>query len=300
MWGLICHLRQSPEILTEYDLIIQSQLKQGIVELLNSPAEEKNHRVHYLPHHAVIRHSATTTKIRMVYDASAKSDGPSLNDCLHTGPKFQQNILDLLIRFRLHLTALTADIKKAFLMIQIADKDRDILRFLWVRDVTKDQPELLELRFTRVVFGISSSPFLLNTTLRHHLQQIQADPAITDKLLKSLYVDDVVTGASNEAEAFQLYQESRKIFKAAGFNLRKFSTSSFKLQMQIDATDTPECNKDLQSTETYSSSILSPSLSTSKEERKVLGVLWNVQTDNLLIRLNTITSEAKNSNLQRE
>ena len=57
--------------------------------------------------------------------------------------------------------------------------------------------------------------------------------------------------------------------------------------------DTPECNKDLQSTETYSSSILSPSLSTSKEERKLFGVLWNVQTDNLLVHLNTIASEAK-------
>ena len=110
MWGLICHLRQSPEILTEYDLIIQSQLKQGIVELLNSPAEEKNHRVHYLPHHAVIRCSATTMKITVIYGASAKSNDPSLNDCLHTGLKIHQNILDLLIRFRLLLTVLTVDI----------------------------------------------------------------------------------------------------------------------------------------------------------------------------------------------
>ena len=115
MWGLIRHLRQSPEILAEYNSIIQSQLKQGIVKLVNSPTEEKNHRVHYLPHHAVIRRSATTTKIRVVYDASVKSNGPSLNDCLHTGQKFHQNILDLLIRFRLHLTALTADIEKALL-----------------------------------------------------------------------------------------------------------------------------------------------------------------------------------------
>ena len=79
--------------------------------------------MHYLPHHAVIRRDKDKTKLRITYDVSACSEGPSLNDCLYMGPKFDQRILDILLRFCLHQVALTADIEKAFLMISIAEKD---------------------------------------------------------------------------------------------------------------------------------------------------------------------------------
>ena len=89
-------------------------------------ADEKtdcDHKVHYLPHHAVIRQDKATTKLRVVYDASARSGGPALNDCLYTGLKFNQRIIDILLRFRSYPVALTADIDKAFLMISIAKMD---------------------------------------------------------------------------------------------------------------------------------------------------------------------------------
>ena len=67
----------------------------------------------------------------MVYDASARASGPSLNDCLHTGPKFNQKILEILLRFRCYPVAFIADIEKAFLMISVNPDDREVLRFLW-------------------------------------------------------------------------------------------------------------------------------------------------------------------------
>ena len=89
----------------------------------------------------------------------------------------------------------------------MARKDRDVLRFLWVDDVTEQQPEPLILRFTRVVFGVLSSPFLLNATIRHHLEQhFSAQPDLIKKLSRSFYMDDVVTGADNEEEAYTLYR----------------------------------------------------------------------------------------------
>ncbi|MCG8623377.1 MAG: hypothetical protein MJE68_15465, partial [Proteobacteria bacterium] len=159
--GLLHRLKQTPSILREYDGIIRDQVDKGIVEpvMETDPALS---RLHYLLHHAVIRTDKTTTKLRIVYDALAKSNGPSLNDCLHTGPKFNQLILDILMRFRSFRVALTADIEKAFLMISVAEHDRNVLRFLWVDDLAKDPPDIRILRFTRVVFGVSSSPFLLN------------------------------------------------------------------------------------------------------------------------------------------
>ena len=98
--GLLHRLKQSPEILREYNAIIQTQLEQGIVEVVKEDGVSSG-AVHYLPHHAVVRHDKDTTKVRVVYDASAKSNGPSLNDCLHVGPKFNQKINELLFRFSL-------------------------------------------------------------------------------------------------------------------------------------------------------------------------------------------------------
>ena len=97
-------------------------------------------------------------------DASARSEKPSFNECLYTGPKFNRRILDILLRFRVHWVAVTADVEKAFLMVSIAKHDRDVLYFVWVDDILAEQPNIIELRFTRVVFGVFSSPFLLNTT----------------------------------------------------------------------------------------------------------------------------------------
>lgn len=171
--GLLRRLRQNPATLQEYDKIIQDQVKKGIVQIVEPCGHKGGQKLHYLPHHAVVRQDKETTKVRIVYDASAQSTGPSLNDCLYMGPKFNQRILDTLLRFRLYKIPLTADIEKAFL-ISIAKQDRDVLRFLWFDNVLLDEPTMIELRFARVVFGVSASPFLLNATVKHHLERFLA------------------------------------------------------------------------------------------------------------------------------
>lgn len=128
--GLLRWLKQDPVILKEYNQIIQDQLEKGIIEAV--PAEENSPKiVHYMPHHAVIHRDKSTTKVRVVYDASARTGhSPSLNDCLQKGPKFNQLIFDLLVRFRSYKIALTADLEKAFLMVAVEEADRDVLRFI--------------------------------------------------------------------------------------------------------------------------------------------------------------------------
>jgi len=189
--GLLHRLRQTPDVLQQYDSIIRDEIEQGIVESV--PANSTPSLCHYLPHHAVVRNDKATTKLRIVYDASAKvADGPSLNDCLYKGPKFNQLIFDILLRFRAFKFALTADLKKAFLQVSVAENDRDVLRFLWVDDINREHPEVCILRFTRVVFGVSASPFLLNATLKYHLEQYASThPDLVGRLLESTYVDDM-------------------------------------------------------------------------------------------------------------
>ncbi|XP_044165250.1 uncharacterized protein LOC122949186 [Acropora millepora] len=125
--NLLKRLNQDPEVLKEYDSVIKEQLKNGIVEVVGKPADGEVGKTHYLPHHAVIRRDKATTKLRVVYDASARSNGAALNDCLYTGPPLAENIFDILLRFRASRIALTGDVEKAFLMVSIAEEDRDVI-----------------------------------------------------------------------------------------------------------------------------------------------------------------------------
>ena len=163
-------LSSQPEVLKEYNDVITNQLQLGIIERIESTGEIG--RVTYLPHRAVIREDKHTTKIRVVFDASAKNKGPSLNDCLYKGPCLNPLLFDMLIRFRIHNIAITADIQQAFLQISVHPEERDYLRFLWFDDVFKDKPNVIKYRFNRVIFGATCSQFLLNGDLEQYLNNM--------------------------------------------------------------------------------------------------------------------------------
>ncbi|XP_064475330.1 uncharacterized protein LOC135389194 [Ornithodoros turicata] len=133
--GLTDRLLRTHDLLKTYDDAICKYLIDGVAEKV--PENEYNHDqvdrpVYYLPHHAVIRTDRITTKCRIVFDASAhETQEISLNENLHIGPNMNPNVSVLLLRFRLHAVAFTADIEKAFLQILIHKRDRDALRFLW-------------------------------------------------------------------------------------------------------------------------------------------------------------------------
>ncbi|XP_023217501.1 uncharacterized protein LOC111619908 [Centruroides sculpturatus] len=122
---------------------------QIIEEVENVKVKETN--CHYLPHRAVIKEHSTT-KIRPVFDASAKERGNvSLNDCLAKGPNYIELIPSILNKFRLFEYGVIADIRKAFLQIEISEADRNFLRFLWWEG--GDPGKLKVFRHRRVVFG---------------------------------------------------------------------------------------------------------------------------------------------------
>ena len=187
--------------------------------------------MYYLPHHAVLREDKATTKLRIVYDASARTCSSSLNDCLYTGPKSGKKIMDILLRFRIHRVAIAADIEKALLMVAVRNEDRDVLQFLWVKDVNRNVPDVTVFRFTRVVFGVSASLFLLNATIKHHMEQHRAqEPDLSQLVYEiNIYVDDVGAGADDDDSAFQFHTRSKDILAEGGFNLHKFVSNSTSL-----------------------------------------------------------------------
>ena len=135
---------------------------------MDETEEQPPENTHYLPCQAVIRSDALTTKLRVVFNASArvKPGCLSLNDCTYTGPPLTTGIADILMRFRAHKVGLLADIEKAFLNIEVDKQQRDLMRFLWIDDINSEDPNIVIYRFCRVIFGVNCSPFLLNATLK--------------------------------------------------------------------------------------------------------------------------------------
>ena len=107
-----------------------------------------------------MRPDKETTKLRVVFDASAKhkGEGLSLNDVLDPGPSLLPLLYDILLRFRAGKVVLIGDIEKAFLNISIAPEHRDFLRFLWVDDVNSTDPEVVTLLIDFVDYVLDSYP----------------------------------------------------------------------------------------------------------------------------------------------
>ena len=255
----------------------------------------------YLPHHPVIRQDKNTTEMHIVYDASSSVNSVSLNSCLEPGPCLIPNLLDVLIRFRYHKIGLVSDIEKAFLQISMRESDRDVLRFLWIDPIKKKNPEIVMMRFARVLFGVNCSPFQLGGTVEHHLKEFEAiDPEFVVKFLESLYADDSVNGADTLEASFELYLKSRGIMDAGGFKLRKWRSNSEELIKLIndnegDSVKDQSISGDLVADDESFADIMLASREVAKEkdEEKVLGLIWNTSTDSFVFRLDRLVDLAR-------
>ena len=248
-------LSQEPELLQLYDSIIQEQEQRGFIEKVSVPDLAAD--VHYIPHHPV-RKTSSTTPIRIVYNCSFHTSGnPSLNDCLLTGPSLLTDMCGILLRFRSHPIGISTDLEKAFLHVRLDKADRNYTRFLWLTSPLDPESELQVYRFKTVLFGSTSSPFMLHATLCHHLNSY--DTLVADDMKKNLYVDNVISGCMTAPQALQYYKESRSMMNDAKFNLRAWASNCTELQELAAEEGTADTNTTV----------------------NLLGLLWNTCTDTL-------------------
>ena len=111
-----------------YDAVVQEQKEEGVIE---QAPQRSGKPEFYIPHRPVIRENAATTKLRVVYDGSARAspNSPSLNECLNPGPALQNELWGILVRQRVFPVALTGDIRRAFLQIRMYSAENG--RSLW-------------------------------------------------------------------------------------------------------------------------------------------------------------------------
>lgn len=206
---------------TEYTKFINEYLSLGHMQL----AEKTNNLTHYLPHHAILREDSTTTKLRVVFNASQKTmNGKSLNEQMAMGPLLQRDLVSIIIRWRTFKYAFTADIEKMYRQIFIADNQQDLQRILW-RD-SPNQP-IREYKLKTITYGTANAPYLAIRTLFQLAQDEEARyPHACDVIRNCFYVDDVMYGAHDLEGIKQIYNELRAVMSSAGLNLRKWSANS--------------------------------------------------------------------------
>ena len=213
---------------------------------------------YYLPHHAVIKESSETTKVRVVFDASAKtSTGISLNDTLMVGPTIQNTIFEQVLRFRLHSYVITADIEKMYRQILIHPDDRKFQKILWPY-----RGKLRDFQLNTVTFGIAAAPFLAIRTL----QQLACDeahdfPRASKLLLRDFYVDDFISGADSIEDILAIRDEMITLLRKGGFHIRQWSSNHQSVLSNIDQVFNLDCMV--------------------KEDpaQKTLGIIWDSKND---------------------
>jgi len=269
LMNLCRQLRRKPLLLQAYHEEIQQLLRQDFVEVAN-PEHDGIHT--YLPHHPVIRQDKSTSKIRPVFDGSARTKGgPSLNQCLETGPNLNPNLLSVLLRFRTNRIAWIADIEKAFLSIKLPPDDSEAVRFLWPSDPTNPNSEVTAYKWKRVPFGLNSSPFVLRAVIRKHVDQRRAEyPEAVQLIEDQLYVDDELGGANDISSAQKIVTDTVQLFSEARMKMRKWITNDHQLQEFLVSSGLA-ANVD---------GTLGHIVTTSST--KVLGVKWNTETDDFL------------------
>ena len=211
---------------------LDEYLRLGHAELvppedLNKPPKD----VFYLPTHGVAKDSSTTTKLKIVYDASAKTaSGVSLNDQLLPGPSLYPLLPSILLNFRFHQITLSADISKMFREIELHLGEKDYHRFL----VKDGEDKIVDARMKRLTYGVKSSPFLATKVLRQMASDHRETyPKAAEIVESRFYVDDCLSGAETIEEAIQQVQGLCELCKEGGMNLRKFRTSSTELRKAI-------------------------------------------------------------------
>lgn len=259
LFSLERRLEKSPNLREIYSSIIQDYLNQGHMTLIEN--EAKNISSYYIPHHCVFKSHSFSTPCRIVFDCSMKTDnGISLNDILFTGPKLQNNLFDILLNFRLHPIAMTADIKQMYRQINIVESHRPYQRILW-RFNTTDPISIYQLN--TITFGVRSSPFLSLRSIKQLAEdESESYPKAVVYVNRDMYMDDLICSLPNVREAIDVHYQLVNLFHSGGFQMVKWISNSEELLSQI-----PEHLK------------LPETIEFDKTDFRILGLQWNPITD---------------------
>ncbi|XP_037931170.1 uncharacterized protein LOC119665982 [Teleopsis dalmanni] len=225
---------------------------------------------YFIPHHCVLRPDSSTSKLRVVFDASVhKLSGPSLNDIMFNGPKVQDELFSILLRFRMHKYVLKTDVEKMYRQIWVNIDDRNLQLIMWRENPTEP---LNYYQLNTVTYGTRAAPYLATRCLTKLADEYQGNYLYgATSLNRDFYVDDGLIGADTINEALLIQQQLITILDKAGMKLKKWCANNPKLLHGI-APEDQEVNLNFDSKET--------------QFTNTLGLLWLPKSDSFRIKVN--------------
>lgn len=229
---------------------------------------------YYIPHHSVINENSSSTRLRVVFNASdPDSEGNSLNQNQLIGPKLQTDISGILLRFRLHNIVMTTDVKQMYRQILVSPKHRHFQRILWRFDPS--QP-VSEYELNTVTYGVSSSPFLAIRVIQQLVRDEGSNyPLAAAVLNRDIYVDDIAAGAQTLDEALELRTQLTELMRKGCFELRKWASNDPRI---LEDLPSDHCLSKSQTFDLDQDNFI-----------KVLGLRWDPTSDNFTYKVQPIT-----------
>ncbi|XP_063919415.1 uncharacterized protein LOC135134622 [Zophobas morio] len=249
-------MSRRPQLNAAYITFLQEYRDLGHMQLAAQPS------MYVMPHHCVQKETSSTTKVRVVFNGSSPdSNGTTLNQQLLPGPKLQKDLSHILMNFRLHAIAVTADIRQMYRQIWLNPKQRYLQHIFWRPDPASN---VQEYELKTVTYGLAPSAYLAQRVL---LQLVEDEghefPLAVQAITESTYVDDIAHGASTVEEAKSLQLQLANLLTRGGFQLRKWASND-----PIALDHVPEQHRE--SPLNFSSD--DPSI-------KILGLRWDPRSD---------------------
>ena len=253
----------------EFDSVMNEYFELGHAEIVpHSDLEKPPEQVFYLPMHTVRKDSSTTTKVRIVFDSSAKSStGMSLNDKLLVRHTVHPPLINILLQFRFHRIALTTDVSKMYRAVRLVGSDKDLHRFVWRKEPSEP---LVDYRMT-------ASSFAANMSIKQNATDLANEYPLAAKAVNdSFYIDDGLTGADSIEQAMELQKQLQNMFLRGDFLLRKWNSSNPTVLQHLPA--------ELKATQS------SHPLPDPDEYTKTLGIEWNSVMDHFRLTITEVPS----------
>lgn len=267
-------MKKKPELKMEYGKSIQEFIDLNHVEV--SMVQGRTDNGFFMSHHAVIKATSSTTKVRPVFDASAKDDfGSSLNDHLIAGPPIQPKLAYVLTNWRMHKYVIAADLEKMYRMIKVDERDCKYQQFVWRAN---ENDAILNLTHKRLTFGTANAAFQAVRCIKQLAYDEKDDfPNIATSIIKSSYIDDIYLGTETIDELIILKNELIEFFTRGGFSLRKWASNTNDLLNEI-----PQSDKEINS------------ISIAEHDAmRTLGVIWYPYGDDFAFHVNFDIDESK-------
>ncbi|XP_059221526.1 uncharacterized protein LOC131996094 [Stomoxys calcitrans] len=268
LYGLERKFRRHPEIKAQYTAFIREYADLNHMSLISPQVPEAKY---FLPHHCVHKLDSTSTKLRVVFDGSAKTtSGMSLNDILYAGPSIQPKLFNTLVRYRFFKVALSGDICKMYRCVRVSHPDDYLQCILWRESEMK---EVKVYKLNTVTYGTKPAAFLAIRAMHQlSIDEENCFPIGAKIVRRDFYVDDMISGGNSVEEALAIRQQVSALLKRGNFLIRKWCSNEPAVLEGVPVSDCEQFLKFHDGTDIT----------------KTLGLIWDPKSDNFIFSFNPI------------